>query len=163
MVEVLGGERLAPEVREVVNALRRAVETLLARHGLAEAEVTVSLVGDAEMRRLNRRYRGRDEPTDVLSFPLHSPGAIRPGDRTRPTGGGDASSALPLLLGDVVISVERAARQAGEYGHPLAREMAFLAVHGVLHLLGYDHETAEEERAMSGEAEIVLAAVGLER
>lgn len=157
MVEVLGVGRAAPEVRRAVGTLRRAAEAVLARHRLAEAEVTVSLVGDGEVRELNRRYRGRDEATDVLSFPLRERAPAGEGPGIAPAEG------APLLLGDVVISLDTAARQAAAYGHSLERELAFLAVHGVLHLLGYDHGTAEEERVMSAEAETVLGALGLAR
>jgi probable rRNA maturation factor len=88
------------------------------------AGLTVCLVGDATMRRLNLRWRGKDRTTDVLSFPGGGPD---------PSGGHH--------LGDVVISIPTAARQAAEVGHSLAREVRVLLVHGVLHLLGHDHET----------------------
>ncbi len=136
------------------------IERVLERAGLSAAEVSLSIVGDAEIHALNREYRGVDRPTDVLSFPLCEPGELA-GPFVRP--GGRAVNGPPLLLGDVVISLPRARRQARDFGHSLAREMGFLAVHGALHLLGYDHETPEEEARMQAEAEAVLAMLGLGR
>jgi probable rRNA maturation factor len=123
---------------------------LVNQGGLDGAEVSVVLTDDSEVRRLNRQYRGIDRTTDVLSFsqregepwPEDEPGA---------------------LLGDIVISMDRAQEQAREYGHSLAREVAFLAVHGTLHLLGYDHQTPVEEQEMMAKAEAVLAGLGLTR
>jgi probable rRNA maturation factor len=98
------------------------------------AELVVSLVGDAEMHALNRDYRGKDRPTDVLAF------AMREGE---PMPDGDN------VLGDVIISLDTAARQAEERGVPLAAEVRDLLIHGILHLLGYDHEiSANESRRM---------------
>jgi probable rRNA maturation factor len=87
-------------------------------------EVTVLLCGDARMRGLNARFRGKDKTTDVLSFPS----------------GRDVRTDGERTLGDIVISVPQAARQAGRAGHALARELRLLVLHGYLHLLGYDHE-----------------------
>jgi rRNA maturation RNase YbeY len=109
--------------------LRRSARRLLRGLRLDGAELSVVLVSDAEMRRLNRRWRRRDRPTDVLSF------AQREGAGGAPDG----------LLGDVVISVDTARRQAGERGATLAREGDRLLVHGLLHLLGYDHERSVSE------------------
>lgn len=97
-----------------------------------QAELSIALVGDREIRKLNAGYRHKDEPTDVLSFPA-----------------GDALPSGPRLLGDVVISVERAEKQASERKRTLAQEIESLLIHGILHLLGYDHErTREEARVM---------------
>jgi rRNA maturation RNase YbeY len=106
---------------------------LLDRLGRADAELSLLLVSDAVMRDLNRRFRGRDRPTDVLAFSqIEGPGV----------------APLPLL-GDVVISVDTARRQAAERRVPLAREGERLLIHGLLHLLGYDHErSAVEARRM---------------
>ena len=101
--------------------------------GCPEAEVGCLLVTDHRIRALNRRYRGEDHPTDVLAFPQ---------------GEGSGPPGHPGLLGDVVISVETAARQAARAGHSLEREAALLLVHGILHLLGHDHATAAERRQM---------------
>lgn len=130
----------------VLAAVERAIEGCLDLEGLSGSEVSVSIVTDVEMHELNRSYRGVDRTTDVLSFPL---------EEQRPI--------APTLLGDVVISLRRAQEQAEEYGHSLEREMAFLAVHGTLHLMGYDHETEAEDRDMQERQERVLESLGLGR
>jgi rRNA maturation RNase YbeY len=117
----------------LVRRLGRSARRLLGGLHLGGAELSVTLVSDREMRALNRRWRGRDRPTDVLAF------AQRDGAGGAPAG----------LLGDVVISVDTARRQAAEAGEPLHREGERLLVHGLLHLLGYDHErSAAEARRM---------------
>ncbi|HHY67375.1 MAG TPA: rRNA maturation RNase YbeY, partial [Alicyclobacillus sp.] len=110
------------------------------------------LVDDERIHELNRDYRGVDRPTDVLSF------AMREGE-----GEPVQTEEGRELLGDIVISVETAERQANQYGHSLRRELAFLAVHGFLHLLGYDHQSPEQERVMFGKQEEVLSALGIMR
>jgi probable rRNA maturation factor len=97
-------------------------------------DVSVALVDDSYIRVLNREYRGGDYATDVLAFPIDA-GAPENGGRPTSSKGGEA------LLGDIVISIERARDQARQYRHPVRREVALLAIHGLLHLLGYDDET----------------------
>jgi len=122
--------------------LGRSARRLLRGLGLRHAELSIALVSDAEMRRLNRRWRGTDRPTDVLSFPQ------REGEGGTPDG----------LLGDVVISVDSARRQADARGATLGREGERLLVHGLLHLLGYDHErSAAEARRMQRRERTLLA------
>lgn len=130
----------------VLSAVERAIERCLEQEGLAGSEVAVSIVSDAEMQALNRQYRGVDRTTDVLSFPLE-----------------DARPSSPTVLGDVVISASRALSQAEEYGHGLEREMAFLAVHGTLHLLGYDHGSEADDRDMQERQERALRSIGIGR
>lgn len=131
------------------------------------AEISVLLTDDDEIRDLNRRFRGIDAPTDVLSFPLWSPdeeglGEVWPeASEDEPVDGGDGRPPEPL--GDVVISVPTAQRQAAEYGHSLEREVAFLCVHGVLHLLGFDHDEEDARRRMRFVEEEVLEGLGLAR
>ncbi len=126
---------------------------LMAEKFKQDAEVSVSFVSNEEIRRLNRIYRQKDRSTDVLSFPLGQNGRY---DINKETG--------CALLGDVVISLETAVRQANMYGHSLEREIGFLTVHSMLHLLGYDHETSPlEERKMREKEEEVLAALGISR
>jgi probable rRNA maturation factor len=126
---------------------------LMAEKFKQDAEVSVSFVSNEEIRRLNRIYRQKDRSTDVLSFPLGQNGRY---DVNKETG--------CALLGDVVISLETAVRQANMYGHSLEREIGFLTVHSMLHLLGYDHETSPlEERKMREKEEEVLAALGISR
>jgi probable rRNA maturation factor len=115
--------------------------------------LALHLVGDETIRALNREHRSIDRPTDVLSFPLQEPGAdtfvVPPG--------------APVHLGDVVISYPRALAQAEEFGHSAERELAYLVAHGVLHVLGYDHEEEDERRAMREREEGALAPLGLTR
>jgi probable rRNA maturation factor len=115
-----------------VNAARVSADArrLLRALDEAEAELAVSLVDDAEIRRLNRDYRGQDRATDVLAFAMRE-GARAPGDAA--------------VLGDVVISLDTAARQARQRGVSAADEVRTLLIHGVLHLLGYDHERSLRE------------------
>jgi probable rRNA maturation factor len=114
----------------------RGLATWLASAAPAKArgELTVALVSDARMRTLNRSYRNKDYATDVLSFPAFG----RAGGRG---GAGWAGSSLRTYLGDIVIATGVARRQADEGGHPVGTEIKVLALHGLLHLLGYDHET----------------------
>jgi rRNA maturation RNase YbeY len=109
-------------------ALAKLAQCVIAAAGEPEAQLSVLLVGDRRMRRLNQLYRGRDYPTDVLAFPMRE-------------AGGPASP----LLGDVVISLPQAIRQAEGDGHSLDHELATLLIHGTLHLLGYDHERGGRE------------------
>jgi probable rRNA maturation factor len=118
----------APGVRAA--AVRADARRLLAALGESSAELTVSLVDDAEMHRLNREYRGKDRPTDVLAFAMRE-GRRAPGDDT--------------VLGDVVISLDTAAQQAQRRRTSTADEVRTLLIHGVLHLLGYDHERSSAE------------------
>ena len=103
--------------------------------------MSVLFVGDRAMRTLNRRYRGKDKTTDVLSFSLRE---------------GAFSHVQPDVLGDIVIAVPTAARQAAEAGHSLGREIEFLLVHGLLHLLGYDHERSNDEAKRMKRRELQL-------
>lgn len=130
--------------------VKRAITAALAYEQFeGMAEVSVTFVDNEAIRELNRDYRGKDAPTDVLSFPLFEDeedfddGFVLPPDMEEDEE--DATS--PIAIGDIVISVERARAQAEEYGHSFERELAFLAVHSTLHLLGYDHERSEEEDA----------------
>ncbi|MBT9258732.1 MAG: rRNA maturation RNase YbeY [Clostridiales bacterium] len=149
--EYLVGEGTPPpSLRELVKAV---VDDLLREElGSREAVVELTWADDEHLRSLNRQFRGKDEPTDVLSFPLHQPEELSfwkgPG---------------PLPLGDVVISWPRVLEQAQAYGHSPEREAAFLALHGTLHLLGYDHATPQEEALMEEKAEAILKARGLTR
>lgn len=116
--------------------IRRAVKETLEYEGYKNnAEISVTFTDNEGIRRLNKDFRGLDKPTDVLSFPLTDYEST------------DAPYADELCgsLGDVVLSLERAKEQADEYGHSFDREIAFLVVHSMLHLLGYDHETSEED------------------
>lgn len=132
---------------EMIALMERAVEASLAYEGWdPDYEVSLSLVDDQEIQALNRDYRGKDQPTDVLSFPLVEEGMPQIGEEK--------------LLGDIVISVERAVEQAKEYNHSLEREMAFLTVHSMFHLMGYDHMDETSEKEMRRLEEAVLTEIG---
>ena len=121
-----------------VEPLRALAQKVLQRLGQPEAELGLVLVNDRQIRRLNKKYRGIDSPTDVLAFTLSlDPKTIKTQGRTPPP-----------LLGDVVISLETARRQAREEGHGLYQEVGGLLIHGTLHLLGFDHEEARDARRM---------------
>ena len=119
--------------------VRDAIETTLDYEQYGNpCEVSVSFTDNAGIHELNKKFRGIDRPTDVLSFPLFD----YTGESEEPP-----VDELMGMLGDIVISLEQAALQAEEYGHSFEREVAFLTVHSMLHLLGYDHETGEEDEA----------------
>jgi probable rRNA maturation factor len=132
--------RIAPAFAATVEqaSLRRAVQAAFESVGGEPAgELTVVITDDAEVKRLNRVYRGVDASTDVLAFgDVGGAGAFVP------------SPEADLYLGDIVISYPRAVEQAAEYGHSTERELSLLVVHGVLHLLGYDHEEMEDRGPM---------------
>jgi probable rRNA maturation factor len=119
-------------------------EAMLESLGLGDAELSILLCDDATIRGLNRRYRKKNEATDVLAFPMQE---------------GPGPAPHPGLLGDVVISLPTATRQAAEHDRPIIQEVTFLLAHGLLHLLGYDHATGREEREMKARTEDLLAAV----
>ncbi len=135
--------------------IRRCCHAVLSSEGFTQnAEVSVSFVTNSEIRSLNKVYRGKDSATDVLSFPLTD------SDGTMET---NAETGF-VLLGDIVISIETAVKQANIYGHSLDREIGFLTVHSMLHLLGYDHETSKlDERIMREKEEAVLEKLGISR
>ena len=133
--------------------LRGVVRGTLVHQALETSmEVALLLTSDETVHRLNKEYRGVDEPTDVLSF--------------GPQGAEDAFPEVPgdgFGLGQVVVSYPQAVQQAREYGHSVKREVAFLTVHGILHLLGYDHEDPVDESRMFVEQEAVLQSLGIMR
>lgn len=108
-------------------------------HLKCEAILSVTFVDNKFIHKMNKEYRGVDRPTDVISF------AFLDGDKNRKK---ELEGKGPVSLGDIYISVDKAKEQAKEYGHPLERELSFLFVHGLLHLLGYDHMTKEDEEVM---------------
>jgi probable rRNA maturation factor len=148
---------------QVAQAVTLPIDTDLiekAVRGVLEAEsqgglieVSVLVTDDVEIHELNRDYRGVDAPTDVLSFADEEDDLafVRPPD-------------MPRSLGDLVISYDRVVAQAAEYGHSVERELAFLTVHGMLHLLGYDHELGADEAALMGaREEAIMEVLGISR
>lgn len=132
---------MLPAAEDVV---RGAIEATLADCGEANTEVSVALADDAQIRELNRRWRGKDSATNVLSFP--APGQQPDGAR---------------FLGDIILAFETVEREAAEEAKPLAHHVAHLAVHGTLHLLGYDHENDSDGEAMERRERDILARIGI--
>ncbi|GAA4706247.1 rRNA maturation RNase YbeY [Brevibacillus fulvus] len=154
-IEIIQEETIDDEIAALMEKCLQTAAELEEVSG----EVVVTLVDDERIHELNRQYRGVDRPTDVLSFAMNETGEGEPEIFVEE----EELADFPNMLGDIIISVPRAKEQAEEYGHSLQREMGFLAVHGFLHLLGYDHGTAEEEKEMFGRQEEVLAKIGLTR
>jgi probable rRNA maturation factor len=130
----------------------RSATALLSATGRPDATLSLSFVGDAAMRRINREHRAKDTTTDVLSFPFYEPFRVP----KRPTPGDPE-----LLIGDIVISVDVAKRQAAAYDATLDEEIERLLVHGIAHLLGHDHEEPGERARMLREERRLAGAIGL--
>ncbi|ARD67781.1 rRNA maturation RNase YbeY [Eubacterium limosum] len=122
--------------------------TLQQENVLVPCEISFSLVIPEEIQELNAEYRNIDKETDVLSFPMLE----FPEDEDMLT----YETGIPVMLGDIVISTKRAAEQAEEYGHSLEREICYLSVHSVLHLLGYDHMEEDEKRVMRAREKAIM-------
>lgn len=145
----------------VYNALKKAVEESLRYEKFDhDTQVSLTIVDNDEIQRINKEFRGIDAPTDVLSFPMlefDENGIAEDCDF-------DCTEDGKVLLGDIIISAERAEIQATEYGHSFMREMAFLTVHSMLHLLGYDHvDDPEGEKTMNEKQKEILENIGITR
>lgn len=140
--------------------IRRTIRTTLAAEGLtAPCEVDVLLTDDDGIHEINRELRQVDRPTDVLSFPEFE---LTPGQLPGPEDADPGTGLIPL--GDMVLSMERVAAQAREYGHSKRRELSYLVTHSVLHLLGYDHlDEGPMKAQMRAREEAIMALLGLER
>ncbi len=137
----------------IKDKIREAFDSVLKNEGVSDAaEITVTFVGDRKIRELNRQFRNIDRSTDVLSFPLGENGVYDTDPETE-----------RLMLGDVVISLEHAFSQAEEFGHSADREIVYLSVHSMLHLLGYDHMEPTEASVMREKEEKTMTEIGLER
>ncbi|MBQ3113794.1 MAG: rRNA maturation RNase YbeY [Phascolarctobacterium sp.] len=143
--KIVLGEYLEKRLQDGLNAVAKL-------HDLDDmTEVDITIVDDEEIHQLNRDYRNVDRPTDVLSF------ALDEDDEDEP----ELLEGQLHLLGDIIISAETATRQAEEFGHGLEREIVYLAVHGLLHLLGYDHMVEEDKVVMRAKEEEALRAINL--
>ncbi|MBQ9763119.1 MAG: rRNA maturation RNase YbeY [Phascolarctobacterium sp.] len=143
--KIVLGEYLEQRLQDGLNAVAKL-------HDLDDmTEVDITIVDDEEIHQLNRDYRNVDRPTDVLSF------ALDEDDEDEP----ELLEGQLHLLGDIIISAETATRQAEEFGHGLEREIVYLAVHGLLHLLGYDHMVEEDKVIMRAKEEEALRAINL--
>ncbi len=125
--------------------IEKLLKFIIKREKLKKCAFNVIIVEDEEIKKINKKYRNLNEPTDVLSFEL------------------DFNFLNLKILGDVYISIDRARDQALKYNHSLLRELSFLTVHGLLHLLGYNHETKEEEKVMFEKQELILSEYGIKK
>jgi probable rRNA maturation factor len=156
MLEIYFEDETSKVEKQTEELIRKLLSHASIKEGLTgEIEVAVTFMTDQEIQEVNAEYRGKNVPTDVISFALEE---MTEGEvAIVPVEG------MPTVLGDILISVETAGRQAEEYGHDFHREIGFLALHGFLHLLGYDHMTEDEEVKMFGRQKEILASFGLER
>lgn len=159
-VSIRNNQKKFKVTKDMRDLVRSAVKATLEYMDFPlKSEVSVMFTDDEEIHELNRLHRGVDRPTDVLSFPLFEydeNGDIIEDDL-------DFNPNGEMILGDIVISLETASRQAQEYGHSFEREIGFLTVHSMLHLFGYDHMTPEDEEEMFGYQREILERMGLER
>lgn len=141
-------EQQTQEIEKIVNfaAEKQGIEV--------GSEVSITFVTNERIQEINREYREKDTPTDVISFAMEELGE----GEVEPIG-----ADMPRVLGDIIISTAKAKEQAEEYGHSFMRELGFLSVHGFLHLLGYDHMTEEDEKRMFGLQKEILDEYGLSR
>ncbi len=137
------------DLQKELEELKKLLENVSEDEKLGNGEFNVIIVGNEEIKDLNNKYRGIDKVTDVISFALEDDKTLKL-DNYR-------------LLGDIYICLERAKEQAISYGHSFKRELSFLAVHGLLHLLGYDHMNKDDEKIMFQKQEEVLSRYGIER
>ncbi|MBP1992847.1 rRNA maturation RNase YbeY [Paenibacillus eucommiae] len=158
-------------VKDITPELIAKLEELLQfageLEGVSEGEVALSFVNDEAIQELNKHYRNMDKITDVLSFAMSENGEDELEIHYEEAEAGEEnvgdSDSFIEPLGDIVISVPRAIAQAEDYGHSFERELGFLFVHGFLHLIGYDHQSEEQEKAMFAKQESILQRAGLTR
>lgn len=140
---------------ELFRKIHAVAEAVIEEEGFYEdAEISLTFVDSEEIRELNREHRGKDMPTDVLSFPMYEREELQELELYEEE---------VAALGDIVLCVGKAREQAQEYGHSLEREICFLICHSLFHLFGYDHETEEEEREMREKEEAVLESLRIRR
>lgn len=137
------------EKLEEIESLRDFIDFAITYLKLEHVVFNVIIINNEEIHRMNKEYRGVDRPTDVISFALEDDDTFISTD--------------VRVLGDIYISIDKAKEQAESYGHSLKRELSFLTIHGILHLLGYDHMTNEEEKEMFSLQEMILNEYGIKR
>ncbi|MGL6248918.1 MAG: rRNA maturation RNase YbeY [Culicoidibacterales bacterium] len=157
MLTIDFGQQIDGDYTKEETFITQLLEKLVELEALTDdnLELSITLLNNEQIQVINRDYREKDQPTDVISF------AFEDNEDEFPIYG--LSAEIPRVLGDIFISLERAREQAADYGHSFERELGFLAVHGCLHLLGYDHETKEDEVEMFAKQEAVLQAFDLQR
>ena len=159
-VAILNEQNKITVSRKLRELIKKAARASLGYFGLRDdVEVSVMLTDNEGIRSLNNLHRGIDRATDVLSFPMFE--YDEKGDIHEDYA--EFNEMGEIVLGDIVISLERAREQAEQYGHSFEREVGFLTVHSMLHLLGYDHMTHEDEDGMFGYQKEILDKMGLER
>lgn len=135
---------------EIQAKMKEIVQFASEKEAIAEdTELSVTIVNNESIQQLNKAYRQKDVPTDVLSFPLDDDGP--------------AVEGMPVILGDIIISHEKVEEQANSYGHTLERELCFLLIHGLLHLIGYTHDNEIDEKEMFAKQRAILEEFGIER
>lgn len=137
------------EIKEL-ETVEKVLYSAMEKEKLEDTSFNLIIVDNNYIHELNKNYRGIDRETDVITFALEDEDSLVVGENVR-------------ILGDIYISIDRARSQAIDYGHSFLRELSFLAVHGFYHLLGYDHQTKEEEEVMFGKQEEVLSSYGINR
>ena len=137
------------EIKEL-DTVKKVLESAIEKEKLENVSFNLIIVDNEYIHELNKTYRNIDRETDVITFALEDEDTVIIPNEER-------------ILGDIYISIDKARKQAEEYGHSFLRELSFLAVHGFYHLLGYDHQTPEEEKVMFGKQEEVLEAYGIRR
>ena len=143
---------ITPETEKLFNDV--IAESLRYEEFDPQCEISLSIVNNDEIKKINKQYRNIDAPTDVLSFPLLT---FEEGEQA------DVNEKDEIMLGDIIISIEKAVSQAEEYGHGLKRELAFLTAHSMLHLMGYDHMEDDEREEMFEKQEAILNNLGITR
>ena len=151
MVDLIIDYTDAAENRATEEIIRKAVENTLLHHGLTfDAEVSVTITNNDEIQSINKEFRNIDAPTDVLSFPMY--------EFEKPAVFDEKTLALEpagVVLGDIVVSVDKITEQAEEFGHSFETELSYLVIHSTLHLLGYDHMEESDKRLMRKQEEII--------
>ena len=143
---------LTDEIKETIEKV--CLKSLQYEEFNEDCEISLSIVTNEEIHDINKQFRNIDSPTDVLSFPQLT---FEEGEEA------DVNENGEIVLGDIIISIDRAKEQAEEYGHSLKRELAFLSVHSMLHLMGYDHMVPEEEEDMFRRQKEILIEAGIPR
>lgn len=132
---------------EIINIVKKSIEEVLKEEDISDnVQVSISFVGDEEIQSLNRDFRGVDKSTDVLSFPMD-----------------DEFQIEETMLGDVIINTKRVIEQANEFGHSNTRELSYLTVHSILHLLGYDHIEEEDKLIMRSKEKTIMKSLEIYR
>ncbi len=165
MIEIDNRQDMIPVDCKMEELMKKAVSQVLSYEQFSQkAEIDIMMTDNEGIRQLNREYRSIDRATDVLSFPMLDFDEGYQYDGNVEIGVEDINpESGEVILGDIVISLEKAKEQAEEYGHSLDREVAFLVVHSMLHLLGYDHEQESDRVIMRGKEEDILREMGLAR